>query len=379
MMKSMMQQSIRKVSGLLFMTFVLASCTKNNDVKPKDDKEPPVAETCGVIEVSGTISEPTVWEEGFVYVIKGSNLRITSTLTIKPGVIVKIKDARIEVANGKIIAQGTANKRIVFTSLADDRYCGDTNGDASATKPEKGDWEQIYLAISTGSVFQYVDIFYAGRSSGGHTKAFSIQSATSASFTFDHCRIAHTLYLPGASSYAFYGTSAMKDPSVSKFTNNALYDNGKPICFFGFYTLDPSNIFHNPDDITVTNSHNGIYLTFGSNGSGLSVNWNNTEVPYVYENVSLLQIHPTATINIKPNVIVKFSDPTAGIQSYNENVHLDATAILTSYKDDAHGGDTNGDGNTTTPSTGDWKGFRYTDGGANPGWINGPNILYAEN
>lgn len=90
----------------------------------------------------------------------------------------------------------SAANRIVFTSLADDRYCGDTNSDAVATSPEKGDWEQIYLAISAGSVFRYVDIFYAGQSHGGNTEAFSIQDESSASFIFDHCRIAHTLATP---------------------------------------------------------------------------------------------------------------------------------------------------------------------------------------
>ena len=44
---------------------------------------------------------------------------------------------------GITIANGTADKRIVFTSLADDRYCGDTNGDGAATKAEKGDWIEI--------------------------------------------------------------------------------------------------------------------------------------------------------------------------------------------------------------------------------------------
>ncbi len=369
-----MKTTINKTIWLLFIAATLASCSKDDDINPE-----PQVNSCEIIKVSGTIDQPTVWKEGFVYVINGSDLRVRSTLTIEPGVIVKLKDARIEVADGKILAQGTAEKRIVFTSLADDRYCGDTNGDVTATKPEKGDWVQISLANSNGSKFQYVDIFYAGKSSGGNTKAFST-STSSASFTFDYCTIAHTLYLPGSDSYAFYGGAAMKDASVSKFTNNALYDNGKPIYFYGFYQLDPSNIFHNPKDPTQTNSHNGIYLNLlSSNGSGLSVDWNNVEVPYVYENVSVVQIHPTATINIKPNVVVKFSDPTGGLQSYNGNVHLDPTAILTSYKDDAHGGDTNGDGNTTTPSNGDWKGFRFTNGGTGAYWITGRNIRYASN
>ncbi len=371
---------MKKLLFLLFAGLLVTACTSSDDDGGNpDDQGDPIAD-CNIIEVSGTINEPTVWEEGFVYVIDGSSLSVRSVLTIKPGAIIKIRNARISIyEEGKILAEGTADKRIVFTSLADDRYCGDTNGDGTMTGPEKGDWTSIDLHGTIGSVFKYVDIFYAGQNSGGYYNAVVIGWNQSVSFTFDHCRIAHTLYQPGSSSYAFHGTSAMKDASVSKFTNNAFYDNGKPIYFQGYYQLHPSNVFHNPEDPSVTNKHNGIYIDINGGSDGLSVNWDNTEVPYVYEQVNLIGGTATATINIKANVIVKFSYPTGGLQSYNGSVQLDPSAILTSYKDDTHGGDTNGDGNTTSPATGDWKGFRVTDGGTNNHWQQGPNILYAAN
>src|SRR5690606_6876200 len=127
-------------------------------------------------------------------------------LTIKPGAIIKIRNASISIyEEGKILAEGTADKRIVCTSLADDRYCGDTNGDGHATQAEKGDWVEIDLHGTIGSVFKYVDIFYAGQPSGGNSQAVVIGWAQSAAFTFDNCRIAHTYYQPGGNSYAFYG------------------------------------------------------------------------------------------------------------------------------------------------------------------------------
>lgn len=370
---------MKKLILFLFAGMLMTACSSDDDLPNPDDPSNPMT-ICTIIPVSGTISEPTLWESGFVYVINGSELSVRSLLTIEPGAIIKIKNARISIyEEGKIIAEGTAEKRIVFTSLADDRFCGDTNGDGSLSQPEKGDWIDLDLHGTIGSVFKYVDIFYAGQTSGGNNRAVTIGWEQSAAFTFDHCRIAHTLYTPASSSYAFLGTSVMKDANVSKFTNNALYDNGRPIRFDTFYELDPSNKFHNPENPLIKNSHNGIFLNFATNGSGLTVNWKHTEVPYVVDYVSTMQTHPSATIHILPNVVVKFTSPSGALQSYNGNVNLDPTAILTSFKDDANGGDTNGDGNSTTPATGDWAGFRYTDGGTNYGWLQGPNILYALN
>ncbi len=369
-----MKTTIRKMIWLCFIAIAFVSCSKDEDINPEE----PIA-SCEIIVVSGTIDQPTIWKEGFVYVINGSDLTIKSTLTIEPGVNVKVKDARISVVGGKILAKGRSDKRIVFTSLADDRYCGDTNGDGKATQPAKGDWVEISLNGTTETIFQYVDIFYAGKSSGGNSNAVDISGPNSVSFTFDNCRIAHTFYQNTSydRSCAFYGSSYMKDATVSKFSNNAFYDNGKPIYFSSFYNLDPSNVFHNPDEPSQKNTYNGIYMNFTGSPSGSTVNWNNTEVPYVLD--QYCQVYDPATINIGPNVVVKFQRTTAGLQrAYPHNINLHATAILTSYKDDVNGGDTNGDGNSSSPLKGDWEGlFNYYSG--NYHYEQGPNILYAEN
>src|SRR5690606_25084832 len=100
-----------------------------------------------------------------------------------------------------------------------------------------------------------------------------------------------------------------------------------------FYTLDESNVFHNPEEPSQKNTHNGIYL-WGSLQDA-TVSWNNTEVPYVVD--QYYQVYNSATINIRPNVIVKFMSTSAGLQrSQPQNIILDPTAILTSYKDDEH-------------------------------------------
>jgi len=313
---------------------------------------------CNVIEVSGSIDQATSWEKGNVYVVNNSDLTVRSTLQIDPGVVIKLKNASINISQGQIIAKGNPQDRIIFTSLADDNHCGDTNSDGTASKATKGDWDRIDINQSNQTSFQYTDIFYAGGVRGGSSNAVSVGSSKAASFLFDHCRIAHTLYTETSydSSCAFYGSSAMADPSVSKFTNNEFYDNGKPIFLNAFYTLDPSNKFHNSLEPSQKNTHNGIYLTAPSTLDRTGT-WNNKEVPYVVS--SIYSLFDASTITIGPEVIVKFKNTSSGLQrSAMQNINLHSSAILTSYKDDLHGGDTNGDGLESTPKNGDWFGMK---------------------
>src|SRR5690606_18235250 len=336
-----MKKRIMFLIGLII--FSLSSCKKSdvNPSTPEEEKETKVYNT--ITLESGKIDEPTTWKSGNVYVIDGKTLRIESVLTLEAGAVVKLKNARIDVVGGKIIAKGNANDRIVFTSLADDRFAGDTNGDGNASKPAKGDWIQIYLNSTTESIFQYVDIFYSGKNSGGSNNAVRVSGRNAILFTFDNCRIAHTMYTESSydSSCAFYGSGDMSDSKTSIFTNNALFDNGKPLYLNAYYNLASSNKFHNPEKPSETNTHNGIFMS--TSGLDRTGNWTNTEVAYVLD--AKLHAYGATTINIGPKVVVKFKNPSSGLQrSLEQNIKMDKTAILTSFKDDAHAGDTNGDG-----------------------------------
>jgi len=93
------------------------------------------------------------------------------TLTIEPGTIIKsfyiTSGLKIE---GTLIAEGTAEKPIVFTSFYDDEYGGDTNGDGDATRDDARaeSWGQIvFTSTSTNSSLNYVVIRYGGVKWGG--------------------------------------------------------------------------------------------------------------------------------------------------------------------------------------------------------------------
>jgi hypothetical protein len=277
----------------------------------------------------------------------------------------------IHVQSGKIIANGTATNRIVFTSLKDDSYCGDTNGDGTASYPQKGDWLNIYLNGGSGNSFQFCDFLYAGANDSGYRCAVVV-SIAGPSFTFDNCVFAHTASGTNfTGGFAFYAGSYMSDPTVSIFTNNAFYDNKIPIYLNATYTINPNNSYSNPNDSTQINTMNCIWM-YADAGNNNAVSLTETEVPYVMD--GYLQ-KPNGSLTIGNNVIVKFpSGNTFGLNIHN--MTLSSSAFLTSLKDDAHGGDTNGDGSATSPSGGEWYGY-YNH--VTSAWVQGANILYAQN
>lgn len=111
----------------------LASCSKTDnggDVNPPAD--------ANTVEISGDVTASTTWSASKIYVLKG-NVFVTNnaTLTIEAGTIIKgdkaTKGALIITRGAKIMAVGTVDKPIVFTSSI------------AAGARKEGDWGGVIL------------------------------------------------------------------------------------------------------------------------------------------------------------------------------------------------------------------------------------------
>ncbi len=365
----------------------LLSCKKSKTETPVVDPTPTGC-TPQVITVTSDVSTPTVWLACNIYVISVGQISITSTLTIEPGAVVKFKDivgdnAIIVSAAGKIMAEGTADKPIVFTSYKDDAHGGDNNGDASLTAPARLDWGGIIMNSNTCS-FKYCLFMYGGEGPSSNVGQPTLEYSYHYG-TVDHCTFA---YCGGETGYAGYGVVDARSSENPNFvvTNSTFYGCIKPIFMSPHNSIDNSNTFHNPANPAEKNQLNGIFLTSTSNQATTNVSWLETEVPFVLTGST--SFSPGLNLIIAQDVIIKVATlPSIG---YNKISFRDGKSIIqgynlpgvffTSYLDDAHGGDTNGDGTSSSAAPGDWYGIQDVSAsiGTNNNCYQWPNILYAK-
>ncbi len=106
-------------------------------------------------------------------------------LAIDPGVVVKLSSARIEGRRGasNLIAEGTPENPVIFTSLLDDRYgtggTFDTTGNGSTSVAAPGDWSGlIFNMVSTGSIDNALIAYAGGESTiaGGPSRFNTIEA-----------------------------------------------------------------------------------------------------------------------------------------------------------------------------------------------------------
>lgn len=331
----------------------------------------PTSATLPVVPVTTNITTATTWNAGSVYYVN-SSYSVTAPLTIQAGAVVKFATgiaggASLTVSGaGSITANGNSSASVVFTSYKDDSVGGDSNSDGTATAAAASDWGKIALDTD-GSVFNCVKFSYGGKTNS----TLDIGNGTANSATVTNSTFAHNNGGDSSTGSVTLSTDAhgALDASLATaatvITGNTFYGNNVPLSISGKFSIDDSNVFHNPADATVTNRYNGIFHTGQSSKPVIgAITYAETEVPFVL--AGYIDVPDGSQLTLGDNVIIKFFDASSTLNTnYNNTVTLNPSAKIianasagnkitfTSYKDDTHGGDTNGNG-TSNGTVGDW-------------------------
>jgi len=266
------------------------------------------------------------------------------TVTIRKGVILKAATSYSKVTvHGSLLTFGSASSPVVFTSLADDDYGGDTNGDGPSSGTTT-DWQGIQLELNGAySKLKHTVVRYSG-----YNYRCGIISRGMQRFTLYHVTIRDCFGggldlngLPAKPSVVRctfqdnggHAVVAAPIDAVPGFQSNRAFGNGNGD-YIDVYPGDPVA------DVTLSeeNAINGALVIRGG-----------------------CAVPAGVTMNVNPGTVLKFTGVSTQCLAEG-SLNLRGTSadpvVLTSINDDEYGGDTNGDGSSSGNRI-DWMGLHY--------------------
>ncbi|MGH2387286.1 MAG: hypothetical protein ACRDIE_03715, partial [Chloroflexota bacterium] len=310
------------------------------------------ADHAGPTQVTAITTTQTWGTAGGPYIISG-DLKIAEgvALNIEPGVHVYFSGANagLQVDGGALSAVGTAAAPVVFTSINDQEHGAIDTVTRSAPRP--GDWDSVGVTAAGGTLqLDHVQVYYGGAAPQTANAELYLAGGGNPSVSIRNSDIA---------AAKGYGLNAGAAPPGTVIRGDEFAANSYPLLIGGGISIDNSNVFTTSDD--QPNRHNAVFVTPSATiaAHGETVNWTLAGVPFILQAKDL--VDAGGTLQLGPGVILKGIDPQARLSVLDARLIVAGTpsqyVIMTSYLDDAHGGDTNGDGAATTPKPGDWRGL----------------------
>jgi hypothetical protein len=331
------------------------------------------------VDVCGSVITDTTWTADKLYVISGCTVTVEPgvTLRIDPGTVVKLWywDWKLRI-RGTLLAEGTAEAPIAFTSLLDDTRGGDTNNDGGATTPARGNWGLIAFDTGSHGRIRHASITYGGYFSGFGLRGM-VESRGASDVEIEDATIA------SSAVDGLYAENASLQVTRATFSDNAGYG----IELNGLDSAAPMEIVDS-EFVTSSPTQRAGFIRLGDHPTRIELEGNRAEgtgwngfllqgdvirdlelettggLPLIAE--SIISVAAGATLTIPPGTIFKFRNWDWRLRVYgalSAEGTADAPIVFTSLRDDSRGGDTNGDGATTGPAPGDWGLIAFNDGG----------------
>lgn len=192
---------------------------------------------------------------------------------------------------GTLIAEGTSNDHILFTSSA------------PAASKSAGDWDFIgfYDGAGSSSSFAYCDFEYGG----GYSSNYGMINVDGSSISMDNCTVKHS---------ETYGISLSSSGEFKNCTNNTFEDNAI------YPMLIHSNFTHTVGTGNLFNTGPGI-LVKGDEIDQQEVTWLKQTVPYIIDGDIYLGSATGSKLTIQPGTIVKFTKSSSVSVGYYSSTY----------------------------------------------------------
>lgn len=286
---------------------------------------------------------------GDLTIANGANVEVQAGVVLKMG----YSSATNIFVDGGFKLSGTVGNPVVFTSWYDDTRGnpGDTNQDLANTTPTAGNWGGIHYRSAANDPYNtinYAQLRYGGYICGvcgvDHSLDHGVLNFENAGGTVTNATLFSCVY--GAT---FKGTS---DPSISSTSIDACSMEPFGQSFEATPTLSSITF-------GINNARNGIrLLSYIQNfNASLQPGFVSGFGPIAYVTEGII-VGLNAVLTVQPGTIIKPTGSTCSYLTIQGGLMANGTAgnpiFITSIADDAVGGDTNNDGNTTVPVPGSW-------------------------